>query len=118
MLKVCLREQILRHLESLNVQLAAVDVGLDRQRIEKTALAAGEVRNQVVVGWRKTLRDELAELRRGEELTVFDLLLRLTVFMVVVILAAAQSVQAAVAGIGVEDVRRSNAAMFTGIAVD
>ena len=100
------------------VNFAAVEIGLHREEIEKTALAAGEVGHQIKLGGLESGGHQLAEARRSEKLAVLNLLFRLTIAVVVVVVFAVQSMQAAVAGVGVVNILTGDASLHRCSAVD
>ena len=76
------------HFVRLFVDLAAVYVRLYRQEVEKAALAAGEIRDEIGTRRRQRLAYEPANVRRREKLSVLKRFLSLAVLVVVFILAA------------------------------
>ena len=107
-----------RHLVRLFVHLAAVGVRLNGDEVEKAPLAAGEVGDQVGGREGKRLAHQAADVRRREELPVFDPLFCLAVLVVVCIVPALQPVQAAVARVGVEQVLGADAEVRLLAALD
>lgn len=109
---------LIEHLAGFGVDLATVEIGLHGKEIEKAALTTGEVGHQVKLGGLEDFGYQLAEIRRGEELPVLNLLFRLAVAVVAVKVLSLQPMQAAVPGVGIVDVLAGNAGLGRSAAVN
>ena len=114
---VCLRVELSGNGAGVWIDLTAVGVAFIWQEIEEISHAAGEIRCQICIGEAQRRNDHFAQGRRCEKLAVFQLLFRRTECVVAVIVAAPQSVQAAIAGIAIENVLVCQTGLLAGSAL-
>ena len=114
---VCLRVELSGNGAGVGIDLTAVGAAFIWQEIEEISHAAGEIRYQICVGEAQGRNDHFAQGRRCEKLAVFQLLFRRAECAVVFIVAAPQSVQAAIAGIAIENVLVGHTGLLTGSAL-
>ena len=114
---VCLRVELSGNGAGVGIDLTAVGVTFIWQEIEEIPHAAGEICYQICVGEAQGRNDHFAQGRRCEKLAVFQLLFRRAECVVVFIVAAPQSVQAAIAGIAIENVLVGHTGLLAGSAL-
>ena len=114
---VCLRVELSGNGAGVGIDLTAVGVAFIWQEIEEIPHAAGEICYQICVGEAQGRNDHFAQGRRCEKLAVFQFLFRRAECVVVFIVAALQPMQAAIAGIAIENVLVGHTGLLTGFAL-
>ena len=112
------RVEVPGNLECFNIQLAPVDTFFRGNKIEKASHTAGQIRYGISCRQLQTGHDILAQLGWSEKLSVFRFLFCLAVSVIVIEVFSVQTVQTAIAGVGIVDILLGDAVYLCIAAVD